>query len=35
MDERNAVNRRLIEDQYEVLSAKVFPESAEALEGRS
>ncbi|WP_328998645.1 polysaccharide pyruvyl transferase family protein [Kribbella sp. NBC_00709] len=35
MDERNAVNRRLIEEQYEVLTSQLFPQSAETLEGRS
>ena len=35
MDERNAVNRSRLEDQYDVLSSKVFPRPAETLEGRS
>ncbi|TDW23484.1 polysaccharide pyruvyl transferase family protein [Kribbella kalugense] len=35
MDERNAVNRRLIDEQYEVLTSQLFPKSAETLEGRS
>jgi polysaccharide pyruvyl transferase WcaK-like protein len=35
MDEQNAVNRSLLEDQYGVLSSTVFPAGSEALEGRS
>ncbi|MFC6156381.1 polysaccharide pyruvyl transferase family protein [Kribbella jiaozuonensis] len=35
MDERNAVNRSRLEDQYDVLSSKVFPKPADTLEGRS
>jgi polysaccharide pyruvyl transferase WcaK-like protein len=35
MDERNAVNRSRLEDQYDVLSSKVFPKPAETLEGRA
>jgi polysaccharide pyruvyl transferase WcaK-like protein len=35
MDERNAVNRSLLEDQYGVLSSEVFPKPSESLEGRS
>ncbi|WP_406057010.1 polysaccharide pyruvyl transferase family protein [Kribbella sp. NBC_00889] len=38
MDDRNAVNRRLLEEQYALLSSTVFPAGpaeAEVLEGRS
>jgi polysaccharide pyruvyl transferase WcaK-like protein len=34
MDERNAINRGLLEDQYAVLSATVFPAPSEILERR-
>jgi polysaccharide pyruvyl transferase WcaK-like protein len=35
MDERNAVNRSRLEDQYDVLSSEVFPKPAETLEGHA